>query len=518
MNRTTIGALLFAALGLILIVGGWLVWPMLQDRDQVRTSDAVATKGTIVVGADGFLGYGPLCSPYMRSLMLTSNWLFRCENDQADYDARFQKLRDGQIQFAVTSVDGYVRVGARYDFPGVITNVLGESQGADAIVALRSAAPDLASLGQLLDGIRVGYTPESPSEHLAKTVGVDFDVPVLRTTDQQWFVPANGSGDVAAKLRSGEIQVGVLWEPELSTILARPEFVKLLGTEGTKGLIVDALIAGRDFAQDSPEVVELVLTNYFKTLKYYRSNADRFAVDMAAYAGVTKGQIPQMADTIKWANLHDNATQWMGVPVSGAVPRYGLVEAINGAVRTLRQAGDISQNPLPGSDPRRIVNSSAVSSLFSSGLAGTAVVSNDDGSTVIDFRQLSRSGWENLAAVGTLKLEPILFESGSNRLSAADQQQIDDAVEALESYPRFYIEVQGHTQPSGDRTANQRLSQRRADAVVEFLASKYQIDPDRVRAVGLGGSSPLPRQPGESYRAYSDRLARVEIHLKQEVF
>ena len=52
------------------------------------------------------------------------------------------------------------------------------------------------------------------------------------------------------------------------------------------------------------------------------------------------------------------------------------------------------------------------------------------------------------------------------------------------------VEVRGHTDSTGDRDYNQKLSERRADAVVEYMI-KNGISPERVRSVGFGQTRPV---------------------------
>ncbi|MFC1855202.1 nitrate ABC transporter substrate-binding protein, partial [Thermodesulfobacteriota bacterium] len=79
------------------------------------------------------------------------------------------------------------------------------------------------------------------------------------------FVKTNGSEEALKKVLAGQVDVAVLWEPDVSRALAEPEIVKLLGTEDTNKLIVDVLMVSRDFSEDHPEIVHALLTNYFKT-------------------------------------------------------------------------------------------------------------------------------------------------------------------------------------------------------------------------------------------------------------
>ena len=46
----------------------------------------------------------------------------------------------------------------------------------------------------------------------------------------------------------------------------------------------------------------------------------------------------------------------------------------------------------------------------------------------------------------------------------------------------------------------------------------YNVDPNRIKVVGMGSAQPLPRLPNESERAYHYRLPRVELSLLADSF
>jgi outer membrane protein OmpA-like peptidoglycan-associated protein len=52
------------------------------------------------------------------------------------------------------------------------------------------------------------------------------------------------------------------------------------------------------------------------------------------------------------------------------------------------------------------------------------------------------------------------------------------------------LEVRGHTDSTGGKAYNQKLSERRADAVVEYMI-KQGISPERLKPVGMGQNKPV---------------------------
>lgn len=521
MQRTTIGAILLLLLGLVALGIAYVVAPLLKSQQQMATSDAARSKGAITIGVDSFAGYFPLCSPVMRQFMLADGYKLDCIDDSADYVGRFAKLAQKQLDFAVATVDSYVLAGRAVNYPGVVVAVLDESKGSDAIVARTEAVRNLDDLKNRT-GLVVAYTPNSPSHHLLKAVGVHFDVPLFRGGDPAARRETAGSPEALKTLLSGEAQVAVLWEPDVSKALAQPGVIKLLGSDQTSRLIVDILVAQRDLQDRHPDRVQLVLANYFKALKVYRDDPARLETELAAYAAVPAEVAGRVVKGIAWAGLQDNADVWLGLAAPGSLPAHGLFDAIDSTVRVLKEFGDVTETPLPGGDPRRIIQSAAVAALVAQGIAPTAAGSflaqKVAGPLRADFAALDAEGWDRLREIGALKVRPILFRSGAAELSLSDKQELDAAAEALKSYPNFRIEVQGHSKPGADEDANLRLSRDRAEAVARYLQVTFDTDPDRLRAVGFGSSQPLPRRPDEAYRAWQDRLSRVEIHLRGEAY
>ena len=78
------------------------------------------------------------------------------------------------------------------------------------------------------------------------------------------------------------------------------------------------------------------------------------------------------------------------------------------------------------------------------------------------------------------------------------------------------IEVQGHTDSDGDNAYNKRLSQRRADAVMEFLIKKGAVAKSRLRAAGYGEEKPIDTNANPAGRQNNRRVQFLIIDPSQE--
>ena len=61
----------------------------------------------------------------------------------------------------------------------------------------------------------------------------------------------------------------------------------------------------------------------------------------------------------------------------------------------------------------------------------------------------------------------------------------------LKEHPDLKLAIEGHTDNVGDAAANQKLSEKRANAVKQYLVSSYGIDAGRLTAKGLGATKPV---------------------------
>lgn len=134
----------------------------------------------------------------------------------------------------------------------------------------------------------------------------------------------------------------------------------------------------------------------------------------------------------------------------------------------------------------------------------------------VDDRGCTLSAREiELLDTGTLSLQDIHFETEKAVILPESYPALDEVGEILTKWDELRIEIGGHTDSWGDESYNQDLSQRRAQAVLDYLAGKFAIDPGQYRARGYGESQPVAGNDTEDGRA---RNRRVEFKvLNREV-
>ncbi len=95
-------------------------------------------------------------------------------------------------------------------------------------------------------------------------------------------------------------------------------------------------------------------------------------------------------------------------------------------------------------------------------------------------------------------------------LTASDKKELDAIASSLTSARGYILEVTGGTDSVGAADYNYHLSQRRADAVANYLQTKYNIPPHKFYLVGIGKDQQIASDKTAAGRA---KNRRVEIRL-----
>ena len=103
----------------------------------------------------------------------------------------------------------------------------------------------------------------------------------------------------------------------------------------------------------------------------------------------------------------------------------------------------------------------------------------------------------------------ITFDSGSATLKPESDKEIARIVALMIDNPNSHYEVQGHTDNTGSAASNLKLSQKRAQAVVDRMV-KLGVPKDRLTAVGKGQEEPIADNDTEEGRAKNRRVVFVK--------
>jgi len=80
----------------------------------------------------------------------------------------------------------------------------------------------------------------------------------------------------------------------------------------------------------------------------------------------------------------------------------------------------------------------------------------------------------------------VQFGFDKDNLTKASKEALDQLANQLPNAKGYIIAVEGGTDSVGDPDYNYALSQRRADSVVQYLASQHSIPAHKIYLIGLG--------------------------------
>jgi outer membrane protein OmpA-like peptidoglycan-associated protein len=112
-----------------------------------------------------------------------------------------------------------------------------------------------------------------------------------------------------------------------------------------------------------------------------------------------------------------------------------------------------------------------------------------------------------LKATMVLKLN---FDTNKSIIKDKDIPQLEKAVEFVKSHKGSKIRVAGHTDSVASDAYNQKLSERRAKAVVDYFIKKGAVKKANISSVGYGEKRPIATNDTEAGRAEN---RRVEVQI-----
>ncbi len=237
------------------------------------------------------------------------------------------------------------------------------------------------------------------------------------------------------------------------------------------------------------------------------SRLHNFAFVRSADQVVLRGDVPN--DAVR-ASLVASARTAFGsvvdsIVVSNEVATSGFDWASEKAFRFLSavaigrvewQNGVLSASGRTESDLVETIRSTFVDGGFQDRIGNVDLIASEDIAACND----------QLSAV--LSQSTINFDTGSATISAGSQALLRRLVDVAKTCPGN-LNVEGHTDDVGGGVSNRRLSQRRAQAVVDAL-SGYGIPRSRLTAVGFGEARPVSSNASGAGRA---RNRRIEVKV-----
>ena len=175
---------------------------------------------------------------------------------------------------------------------------------------------------------------------------------------------------------------------------------------------------------------------------------------------------------------------------------------------TNRQIQDVNDRTQAGiQQAQGAANAANQNALNAGKAAGSAETSANDAVHRADSLDSVVKGLDNYKPVTNVS---VTFGFDKAVLTRDDREQLDSFAASLASAKNYILEVTGGTDSTGPAQYNYDLSQRRADAVVQYLAAKYGIAAHRFYLIGIGQDKEVASNTTPEGRK---KNRRVEVQL-----
>jgi OOP family OmpA-OmpF porin len=117
---------------------------------------------------------------------------------------------------------------------------------------------------------------------------------------------------------------------------------------------------------------------------------------------------------------------------------------------------------------------------------------------------------EGISSTGHVAIYGIYFDFNKSDVKPESESALNEIAKLLTGSPNLKVFIVGHTDNVGGVDYNMKLSQARADAVVKALTTKYKVNPQQMKAYGVGQLAPVAPNKTEEGRAKNRRVELVE--------
>ena len=395
--------------------------------------------------------------------------------------------------------------------------IVDNTRGADAIIA---RDPSIRKVEDLA-GKKVALLQFTPSHGMTIDAVDNSSLSARRKQSIEYvFIAAeDGLGGVRAALESGSVDAAVLWDPDLSLALRATKGHVVYSTKTASNLIFDVIVCDQRVLDDTQgaAAVQKLVAGWMKGVDVAKADpngaVDALVATEEFFTLLAKDEgkpfVKGLFDNLLWTGVADNA-RILGM--SGGTNHYARVYQRFDQI--YRAAGALANPKSPTIPPQDSFDTRFIRSLYDA--STTAQVEAQK--TEIFTEQAREEAVQAPAEV--TKPVVVNFASGQAALTKRAEKIIDtDMVPFIENNGSAYFEISGNTDSTGNAAINNRLSQARAEAVVDYLVRQWEFPRERFKIVGNGSGKPLcnesaPEAEGLTIDACreSNRSTRIAVY------
>ena len=409
-----------------------------------------------------------------------------------DFEASRNAFRADEVNLLWQTIDAFpTEVNGLGDFDPVIVWQADWSRGGDAIVARRG----ITSVADLR-GKKIAVAELTPSHSFLIWL---LEAGGLSVRDVE-IVPQATAVDAAEVFKSQRVDAAVVWSPDdILSLKAVPGSRVLESTRSAAYIIADVFMAKRSYVQQNEDKIRKIYEGWMKGAS--EINSDEAARQKAASilareftergTALTDEEAAEMIGNVRLTTHGDNLNFFGLNPDYKGVTGNELYSEMSIKYTDLGFIEDRVPNWRMISYPRLVT---------STNLTGQS----HEAEGAKSFTQVSESDISK-DAIATKRVS-INFRTGEFLLDENAKYIIDiEFVSIAKAFGNARIRVEGNTDSTGNHDSNVSLSQKRAQSVVDYLVSEYNMPRNRFIVVGNGPDKPVASNDTERGRAQNRR-------------
>ena len=488
-------------------LGAWY-WKDTLFSNQPFSSISGDESDLVILG-DTFSGYSTFRSPEFNEELeeLGLSLSFENEFDQAQRAAR---LADGGADLIVTTLDQYLK----HKPEGKIIGLIDRTVGADAVVLNTPRYSQLKSLNDLSQLVAQGnslsltYAADTPSEFLARVLDIrfngfnmsDFNQLTVAEASEAWQELQNPNQNIA---------VAVLWEPFVSQAREQGHTV-VLSSEDAPNAILDVIVASDGMIEQNGDKLTDFLSTYYRRMDQAAQDDTQLKNLIQTDGNLSPAQADLVIDGIDFFTSVE-AGRWMNDgTLSQRIDATAAILVLSGQLSQVPEASALYSNRFI---TEAVANTESLIKLVQADDPELAKFLAGDATEEQPQAPLTQAAIQSAQPIGDLEVRgEVQFGTGSTTITTEGQQTLAQLASEINEFNTETVAVRviGHTSRTGDAALNQRISQQRAEAVVNYL--KSQAVNHNISAEGKGFSEPLPGVAADDQQNQRTEIRLVRIN------
>lgn len=308
-------------------------------------------------------------------------------------------------------------------------------------------------------------------------------------------VKVSNAIDAADLFKKGQVDAAVVWSPDDADCVAKVNGARILqSTKDASFIIADVFVAKKKFVDENKEALKGLVEGWLKGAAEINTSdqAKKEAAKILASGlqmpedlclqAINNARLCTMGDNLNFFGLNTAYKGITGENIYNTMAiKYAKIGYPSDKVPSWRMVG----------------NSSVITSIKLEG-AGHEAESKVSFNTATDDIKKAE-------AISTKRVS-ISFRSGSYELDENAKYIIDhEFLDIAKSFANARIRIEGNTDNKGNDALNKKLSESRAQAVVNYLVREHSFDANRFIVVGNGSNKPVASNDNEEGRAKNRR-------------